>query len=922
MDIYSFTRSLHMKITLFFLTLLCSISAFSGVNTDSLIQVTTDKSFHDTLRLDAYERLTKYFLYEDKDSCRTLCELGLKFSKQIENPRFEWSFYNRIGISYLFEAKYEKTVDYWLKGLEVADVAQDTFASTQTINNLGGLNHELKNYKEAIEFYLRSLQYKKKNNDFFGTAMMQINIGLCYAHLEQYSKAEEMIKEALEIVDKIDDHDNKQQIYTNIGSYYSFVGSHSENNKLVYEGLKYYVMAETELQETDNITDKITTLLSIGEVYLYLNDTLNGFKYLREGKALAEQVNSLERLCLSYEILKNHFLENKNFELAYYYKDSIDQINDLINNQSTQMAIEELQTKYNTEKKEKENLELKQKVNEEELENQRQRRISTISQAFLLVFLIVGLIVTYLLMKLRLKNKELIKNKNELEKLNRNLKASKEETEKALEFKSLFLANMSHEIRTPLNIIIGFNSILRKNISDPKLASYTESIELSSYNLLRFLNDILDMSKLEAGKILLNPETIDIQKMVADMKELFVLKTTEKNLDFIVEIEKDFPTEIVLDEVRLRQILVNLIGNAIKFTEQGHVKLIMDVQKKGNHKFEFSTTKNIRIRIEDTGIGIQPNDLDLIFESFRQVNIKQQKELGGTGLGLPISKRLIEMMNGTISVESKPGSGSTFTVLFKDTPVGYRTGDNPTIQIASLSESLDYHFTGGSLLIADDEVMNRSLIKVCFENTKVKILEASNGEEAIEMAKQHIPDMILMDVKMPIINGIEATQIIKNTESLKHIQIIAFSASNIFDHLEDKYIAMYAGLLSKPVMVDELYEIAAKILPHQVNQKNSSKESRPSFDLKQFNHDRTIVTPAIIERLTGDFTSRWSILIHSNSMNEILEFTDELIKFSEENKLTQLGNYGQNIKQAGNSFNTERVHSLLKQYPDIVEILK
>jgi two-component system sensor histidine kinase EvgS len=911
-----------MKKTLLFLALLCSIAAFSRVNTDSLMQAAANNYYPDTLRLRAYERLTKYFLREDKDSCRKLCELGLKFSKQINNPRFEWSFYNRIGISYYYESNFEKTADFWLKGLEVAEMAQDTFTIPQTINNLGSLYHGMKDYNKAIEYYSRSLPYKKKYNDLIGIAITQINIGLCYVQMEKLSEAEEMIKEALVIVEKIEDHNNKQQIYNNIGSYYSYIGSHFDNKKLVYEGLKYYVMAETELEETDNIMDKLTTMLSIGETYLYLDDTLNGFKYINEGKALAKQENLLERLSVAYEMLMNHYLTNGDYKLAYFYNDSLTRITDSINTIVKQVAIEELQTKYQSEKKEKENLRLKQKVSKEELKNLRQKRINTISQTILFVLLVVGLFITYLLMRLRNKNRELVKNKIELEKLNENLKISKEETEKALEFKSLFLANMSHEIRTPLNIIIGFNSILRKNITDPKLATYTESIELSSYNLLRFLNDILDMSKIEAGRIMLNPETIKIRKMISDVQELFELKTAEKNLEFIVEIENDLPDEIVIDEVRLRQILVNLIGNAIKFTDQGHIKLMIDVPKNGNYNFEFSTTKNIRIRVEDTGIGIEPNDLELIFESFRQVNIKQQKQLGGTGLGLAISKRLTEMMNGTISVESKPGIGSTFTILFKDVPVGYQSGGNPIAQFTNLPESLDYQFTGGSLLIADDEELNRSLIKVCFENTKVKVFEATNGEEAIEIAKQHLPDMILMDVKMPIIDGIEATQIIKNTEELKDIQIIAFSASNIFDRLEDKYLEMYAGLLSKPVLVDELYAIAAKFLPHQLKPKKPLDNNARLKRLMHFKNDRTFVTPEIIERLTTVFKPRCLLLLNSNSMNEILEFTDDLIKFAEENKLAQLLSYAQNIKQAGRSFNTQKVHSLLKQYPDIVEILK
>ncbi len=908
----------NLFITILFLQ---SFSAFSNQYTDSLWSVIRSYEYSDSLKLEAYEDITKYFLHENKDSCRTICEEGMGFSKMTNNARFEWSFYNRIGISYIYEDNYQETANYWIKALEIAEMAHDTFTIAQTINNLGALYDTMKEYEKAIEHYSRSLLYKQQNNDYFGMAMTQMSICICLGYLKQYKKANTVIHEVLKLVEQIEDHNDKQKIYTNIGLYYSYIGTHFNILRNVFKGLKYFALAETELENTDNIMDKISNMINIGEVYLYLNDTLSGFKYINDAKLLAKKNHALQKQSVIFEILNNYYFEKENYKLAYYYNDSMQQINDVINSTATQIAIEDISTKYESEKKERENLQLKQEVRDEEIENDRQKRINTIILCFLAVLALFGAIVSSLSYRLRNKNTELTKNKNELIKLNDYLKISKEETEKALEFKSLFLANMSHEIRTPLNIIIGFNNILRKNLNDPKLASFTEAIEMSSYNLLRFLNDILDMSKIEAGKLLLNPENINIRSLVNDIHELFLLKTSQKNIDFIVDIDESVPPRIIIDEVRLRQILVNLIGNAIKFTEHGYIKIHIDSPQNANYHIEFSTTKNIRIQITDTGVGIKPDDFERIFESFRQVNIKEQKQLGGTGLGLPISKRLTEMMNGVISVESKRGQGSTFSILFSDVPLGDNSNKNRTEKI-NLTENLDYEFTGGTLLIADDEELNRNLIKVCFENTNVTVIEAVNGEEAIESAKQNNPDVILMDVKMPVIDGIEATSIIKKDENLKHIQIIAVSASNIFDRLDNEHLKMFSGLITKPVCIDELYEKMAEFLAHKAKLKANALNLSPKSLMDHFANDKTKITPIIIDTLTGELSSKWSHIFGTNSMNGILEFTTELNEFAIKNDLKEIQAFAEQIMKSGKNFDTEKVNQLLKQYPEIVNLLK
>lgn len=934
-----------MKKILFIALLICPVISFSQVNRDSLFNIVYNTGYSDSLRLNAWEHLTKSFIDDYPDSCRKLCYEGLAFAQKVHDTRFEWSFYNRIGITYYYGLNYEKAVEFWLTALRVAESAKDTFALSQNINNLAWMYDDLHKPEKAINFYKQAIKLKRYQNreylsslktplyykakekaernlrkNTLGIGMQASRIASIFGTLKQFDSTEVYLKQAIAQVDKIEGNDDKYKLLVNIGLVYAQIASNQKNQKLFYKALQYYLQAEKNLNKNNTI-DYVSWLNNTGECYLYIGETEIGMKLIREAKQLAGKHKMFTKLENIYDILKNYYLRQNDYKKAYFYNDSSSAFADSVNIIEQQNKIAELNTKYQTEKKERENLLLKNEVRQKELENQHQRRMKLIFIASTLIFLVLVLVIGSLFRRLRIKNIELLNRKKELELLNTNLKKSKDETERALEFKSLFLANMSHEIRTPLNIIIGFNSILKKKISDVKLLKYLESIEMSSYNLLRFLNDILDMSKIEAGKIMLNPDTINLRLLIMNIKELFMLKAREKNLDFPVEIDPKMPQEIIIDEIRLRQILVNLIGNAIKFTQSGYVKVIADAPVLNKYQSGFSTKINLRIRVIDSGIGISEEDVKQIFESFRQVNLKEQKEMGGSGLGLAISKRLTEMMNGEIFVESTKGEGSVFTVLFRDIAIGINPSGKPEKR-ASLHEELEYDFSGGSILVADDEEMNRSLIRVCFEHTKVEIFEAGNGKETIELARKHKPDIIMMDIKMPEVDGLEASRILRQDEDLKHIPIIAFSASNIFDRLDKEEIDMFSGLISKPVLLEDLYEKASKYLPHQIKEKKEIMSTPDDFTINTFKDDGLA---AVIETDGEPFRKmkqKWSKIYSTNSMNKILEFTNEMEDFAVKINLEGLKMYAGTIREAGQNFEIDKVKKLLKLFPELFQTVK
>ncbi|HKK69498.1 MAG TPA: PAS domain S-box protein, partial [Bacteroidales bacterium] len=277
---------------------------------------------------------------------------------------------------------------------------------------------------------------------------------------------------------------------------------------------------------------------------------------------------------------------------------------------------------------------------------------------------------------------------------------AKQEAETANKAKSEFLANMSHEIRTPMNAVIGFSDILSKNLKDQKNLSYINSIKSSSKTLLNLINDILDLSKIEAGQMKVEPEPTNLKNLIDEIIQIFSLKTQQKGLEIIVDIDPDIPEYLTLDELRTRQIFLNIFGNAVKFTEKGYIKIILERFGKKSGK-----AIDIACHIEDSGIGISPENQNEIFEAFKQQSSQNSRKYGGTGLGLSITKRLLEIQGGEIKLQSEPGKGSCFSLYF------YQLA--PAEQAATISSSgtvdasADYHFSNEIILIVDDVPSNR-----------------------------------------------------------------------------------------------------------------------------------------------------------------------------------------------------------------------
>ncbi|SMO37564.1 Response regulator receiver domain-containing protein [Saccharicrinis carchari] len=397
------------------------------------------------------------------------------------------------------------------------------------------------------------------------------------------------------------------------------------------------------------------------------------------------------------------------------------------------------------------------------------------------------------------------------------LHRAKELAEAANKTKSSFLANMSHEIRTPLNAILGFSEILERKILDTSLHHYLSSITKSGKTLLSLLNEILDLSKIEAGKLKLQLTEVNIKELFAEINKIFQVQAQEKGLAFEIIEKCPTPKTILIDDLRLKQVLINVIGNAIKFTSSGFVQVSYHIQQLSDD------THKLLIAVTDSGIGIESAQIDYIFDDFRQPDDQDNRLYEGTGLGLAISDRLVKLMGGFIDVKSKLNRGSIFTIKIPNiTVLDSETGLPREVQF----DTDRIQFYPSKILLVDDREIDRQVLKGLLKPYQLEIHEAINGIQAIEMAKKIVPDLILMDIKMPLMGGSEAMQILKNNIQLKHIPVIAITATSDLKNIKTS-IKGFSFFISKPIHLNELLIVLSWHLKHKKSKSVRKKQSLP-----------------------------------------------------------------------------------------------
>jgi len=424
-----------------------------------------------------------------------------------------------------------------------------------------------------------------------------------------------------------------------------------------------------------------------------------------------------------------------------------------------------------------------------------------------------------------------INNDDLLEKTLQAKKAEKQ-AQIATEAKSNFLANMSHEIRTPINTIMGMDEMILRETSEQVVEEYALDIKTASQNLLSLINDILDITKIESGKLGIVKGEYDFMSLMHDVLNNVVLRAKEKNLELKLNIASNIPCNMLGDDIRIKQVLTNIITNAVKYTQEGYIEITATCKK------SFGEYVELTFSVKDTGIGIKPEDIKRMFESFERLEVNRNRNIEGAGLGMPITQNLLKMMGSTLNVDSTYGEGSTFSFTISQEVVNPEPIGDFEQKLKQLTSNYEYSTSfeapNATFLVVDDNAMNRKVFVALLRDSKVKVVEAENGYECLQLIKNQHFDMIFLDHMMPGMDGVETFKAMAKLEGNKCLgtPVIALTA-NAIAGAKERYLTLgFHGFLSKPVVPAQLEKTIRDFLPeslleyHEPDAKDEARKNR------------------------------------------------------------------------------------------------
>ena len=475
--------------------------------------------------------------------------------------------------------------------------------------------------------------------------------------------------------------------------------------------------------------------------------------------------------------------------------------------------------------------------------------------------------------------------------------------------KSEFLANMSHEIRTPMNAILGFSEALYQKLDSETHRKLLKSVLNSGNLLLSLLNDILDLSKIESGNLEIRPQPTDLNNILQEIRMLYFDKAQKKGVEIRSTVSDNFPGILILDEIRVKQVIFNLLGNAVKFTHKGSISL--------NLKFDIitETSGNVTIEVADTGIGIHSSQQEYIFEAFRQHSGQSNRKYEGIGLGLAISRRLVERMNGNISVSSKLGEGSVFTVHLPDLAMG--SVEYPKKSIPDIIQNIQ--FEKSSILVIDDVSSNIETLETLLSSTKLNIIPAESGEIAFEILNHILPDLILLDLRMPGTDGYSIAKKIRSNSAYSQIPIIAFTAA-AFNSEKIESSGYFDSAIFKPVNKSELVSELSKFLKHSIYlDRTVLSDDLITNALDNLPEEVQFALPQIRDILKNQLLPQWEKIKDQLVLFRIEEFANDLFELSMRFNFVFLTNYANKIISQLEIIDLEAINKSLNDFPQILD---
>ncbi len=728
-----------------------------------LTQITDEKERIDKLVDMAVE--TRSF---DVDRALTMADEILEQSKKINYLRGQGRAFNLKGSCYWLQGVYDSGLETLHKANFLAKQIKDRRLEARVLNNFGNIYRDLGDLANALSYYENALVINEELEDNFSQSINLHSIANLLYDLNDFDSALEYALRCLPIFESEHDDIRLIAIFNTLGNIYF-------KQEEFQEALRYF---EDNLKQSEPETVPYVLAESgLGKVYCKMNNHEAANKHLTHSLSQAQQLGNVEVQIICHYYLGILMMEEQNLNGALLHLESAFGLADNYSRKHDVMSIHEtlsvLYDQMNNIPKAFYHLKTYEKLKEEIFKQTTFNKLRNLQ----------------IRQQIELAQKE------------------KEVAERTAQLKQQFMANMSHEIRTPMNAIVGMTRLLLDKEPREDQKKYLQAIRLSSDNLLVIINDILDLSKIEAGKIVIEETDFSLREVMQSMVDMLMLKAEEKHIDFKLDIDPSIPKKLIGDPTRINQILINLAGNAIKFTEKGHVGVKATSLKKGEE------TICVQFEVRDTGIGIAADYVDKIFESFTQAGTDVARKFGGTGLGLTISKQLVGLMNGEINVKSELGKGTTFIVTV---PLGISSIQTETKAQNVLDQNMMQQLDHIKLLLVEDNEFNRMVaedtLKELLPNITIDI--AINGKEAVSRVDSTAYDIVLMDIQMPVMDGITATKQIRNTLSTpaKDTKIIAMTANVLQEDVKTYFEAGMNAYVSKPFQTDELLLKMANVL--------------------------------------------------------------------------------------------------------------